>query len=60
MKFGLWNDTLEKWVLDDEQDYKPYETASLQTAGEALDRVNELKRLNPKHKDDLILIRLRP
>lgn len=57
MKLGLWNNTKQRWVCDaDSDDGGPCEFDSYSDALKALDRVNELKRLNPENKDDAITV----
>lgn len=54
MRYQLWNKTLEKWVLD--EDGNVCVLHSQAEADLALQKVNDLKQLNPDRKDDVIEI----
>lgn len=58
MKIRLFNVTTGKWVKNADSDtYKPVEYLFLSDAVKGLERVNDLKRLNPNHRNDVIEIR---
>jgi hypothetical protein len=58
MKLRLWNKTKQSWVRDADSDTNAVcEFDMYSEAMECLERVNELKQLNPNNRDDVIEIR---
>lgn len=55
-RYGIWNITKRKWLKEEDYttDVVDYDYFALKPV---LDRINEIKTLNPKNKDDQYEIR---